>query len=527
MGNVQEQIREVFKLWSKEKSPGGQVYVRKNGEMIFEECFGYADIERDVKVTPDTIFHVASVSKQITCMCVLLLWEEGKINLDDDIRVYISDLISFKEPVTVRNMMNNISGIRDQWVLQTYSGVRMNDIITQNDLIYYNKRQKFLNFPPCSQYLYSNTNFVFLSEIVSRISGKSLNEFAAERIFKPLGMDKTFIRANYSDIVENRALSYIDMGDDSYKWLPLNFSNNGATSLHTTAQDFMKWLANFENPTICKAETIAEMIKVPKLTTDNETIYASGLMVEDKNGHKRIGHGGADSGYRAHVYHYPDDNLDIVALSNVENTPMAIAASKIADIVLGNSEPTEKATYKYFQKDSTNKPQVGKFCNIDFVMPCEIFEGKNGYFAKVANKTMPLIHVEGNQYACNYLSDRFYFTEEGPYYEMANTLYKMEPIKDAVFSDKELEELHGLYYSDEIESFYKIVAEGKTAKFIHKRYGSAEIKQINEEVYFCPLEKNLVFKLRRNCAGVIIGFTFMDARVLKLDFNKVSINYFN
>jgi len=527
MSNVQEKIREVFKLWSKEKSPGGQVYVRKGGEMIFAECFGYADLERNIKVAPDTIFHVASVSKQITCMCVLLLWEEGKINLDDDIRVYISDLISFKEPVTVRNMMNNISGIRDQWVLQILSGVRMNDIITQSDLIYYNKRQKSLNFPPCSQYLYSNTNFVFLSEIVSRISGKSLNEFAAERIFKPLGMDKTFIRANYSDLVTNRALSYIDMGDDSYKWLPLNFSNNGATSLHTTAEDFMKWLNNFKNPTICKPETIVEMMKVPELTTDNETNYACGITVENKNGHKRIGHGGADAGYRSHVFHYPDDDLDIVLLSNTENTPMGLAASKVADIVLGLEEPTEKPTYKYFQKDNIVKPQLGKFCNIEFASVGEIFENEGKYFVKLGNKTMPLIHVEGNQYACNYLSEKLYFTEEGPYLESVNALFKLEEIKDAVFSDKELEELHGVYYSDEIESFYKITTENGKAKLSQKRFGSAEIKQINEDIYFCPLEINLIFKLKRNSAGVINGLTFMNARVLSFDLHKATINYNN
>lgn len=261
---MKKQIDEIFHLWQNGVCPGGQVLIRQGGQFVYDRCFGYADIENRLPVTDDSVFHVASVSKQLTVFAVLLLQEDGLLDIDKDVREYIPELIRFDEPVTVRNLINNDSGIRDIWTLEMARGVRIDDTITQKDAITIIASQTQLNFPPETQYMYSNSNFVLLAEIAEKVSGKSLNDFLRERVFGPLGMTSTVIRDRYWQRIDNRARSFWDNGTEYFHSV-LNYGSYGSTSLHTTAHDFMKWMDNYKNPKVCKKETIDIMMTVPKL----------------------------------------------------------------------------------------------------------------------------------------------------------------------------------------------------------------------------------------------------------------------
>ncbi len=217
---MEKKFDALFTEWNKGICPGGQVLVRKDDKIIYKKNFGYADLENKIPVTDDTVFHIASVSKQVAVFCIMLLHEDGKLDIDHDIRKYIPDLVNFEEPVTIRNMINNVSGIRDQWALLMQTGVRIKDSITQKDALSLIAKQKHLNFKPLAEYLYSNSNFTLLAEIAERVSGKSLNEFATERIFKPLNMNKTFFKDSYRKRVPNLALSYFNIDREKYAYEP-------------------------------------------------------------------------------------------------------------------------------------------------------------------------------------------------------------------------------------------------------------------------------------------------------------------
>src|SRR5450756_2544946 len=128
-----QKIDALFQLWRQDLCPGGQILVRQKGKVLYENCFGYANLEHQIPITPETVFHVASVSKQVTALAILLLQEDGKLNIDDDVRHYLPELIQFAEPVSLRQMMNMVSGIRDQWLALIYHGVRIDDTITMRD----------------------------------------------------------------------------------------------------------------------------------------------------------------------------------------------------------------------------------------------------------------------------------------------------------------------------------------------------------------------------------------------------------
>ena len=514
MEAITARVREIFALWQEGRCPGGQIYVVKDGQTIVNESLGYADLERQVPNTEDTIFHVASVSKQITCMSALMLWEQGKLDVTADIRAYIPDLIAFEEPVTVLDIMHNISGIRDQWNLQMLAGVRMGDIITQADLLALNARQRSLNFPPRTEYFYSNTNFVFVAEIIHRISGLTLPRFAKKYIFEPLGMSQTFIRETYTDMVENRALSY-EWAPEGFKWVPLNFSNWGATSLHTTAKDFSAWLAHFMNPTLCKPETIAKMCEVPKLIDDAKSVYACGVMCDSYKGHRRITHDGADAGYRASAHCFPDDNLTVMVTANVPNLILAEQVGKVVDAVLGLPE-TAPADALY--DAAVAAPVPGGYFIPAFMTLVGIEVNDAGAVAILDGVCHRLIHEGGNRYLIDGLPARIYFRDGKPWMNPALPT-ELLPHAPAVFGPEQQTQLAGTYYSDELQALYTLEIDGDGLALSHWRMGRGRLVALPDGTFVAPLERHLKLKLDAE-RGTL---TLLGERVRAVTLEKVEI----
>jgi len=514
MESITARVQEIFALWQKGRCPGGQIYVVKDGNVIVNEALGYADLEREVENTEDTIFHVASVSKQITCMSALMLWEQGKLDIEADIRAYIPDLVAFSEPVTVLDIMHNISGIRDQWNLQMLAGVRMGDIITQGDLLALNKRQRSLNFPPRTEYYYSNTNFVFIAKIIHRVSGKTLPQFAKEHIFQPLGMHQTFIRETYTDLVENRALSYECVGS-GFKWVPLNFSNWGATSLHTTAKDFSTWLAHFINPTLCAPKTIAKMCEVPTLVDNAKSIYACGVMCDSYKGHRRITHDGADAGYRASAHCFPDDNLTVMVTANVPNLILAEQVGKVVDAVLGLPE---NAPADALYEEAIAQPVPGSYFVPGLMSLLDIELTESGPVAIMGGRPHKLLHETGNRYILEDMPARIYFRDGKPWMNPALPT-ELLPYTPATFTEQQQSKLAGTYYSDELQALYNLEIDGDGLILSHWRMGQGRLVALTDGTFVAPLERHLKLDIDEIAKTI----TIQGERVRAVQLHKVEI----
>jgi CubicO group peptidase (beta-lactamase class C family) len=255
---LRDTIDSIFKDWSHPDSPGASVAVIQHGKILFDGAYGRANLEYDAPFTPDTPIHVASVSKQFTAMALVLLEEDGKLHLDDDIRTHLPELPDYGHVITIRHLLNHTSGIRDQWESLAIAGWSLQDVITQEQILRVLFRQKELNFPPGTRHLYSNGGFTLAAEIVARISDRTFPEFCHERIFGPLEMEHTHFHQDLTQIVPDRAYCY--GGEPGhYVIIPLNYSNVGATSLFTTASDLVVWLDNFRAPKIGTASRRQEM----------------------------------------------------------------------------------------------------------------------------------------------------------------------------------------------------------------------------------------------------------------------------
>ena len=184
-------VDAIFADLSTPASPGCALGVYRDGKIIYSKGYGLANIEEDVHITPQTVFDVASISKQFTAASILLLQQQGKLRLDEDVRKYIPELPDYGKKITIRHMLNHTSGLRDYVELFLLAGLNSDNVTTDDDALGIITRQKALNLPPGSEWLYSNSGYFLLSLIVKRVSGKTLKEFAAENIFQPLGMTHT------------------------------------------------------------------------------------------------------------------------------------------------------------------------------------------------------------------------------------------------------------------------------------------------------------------------------------------------
>lgn len=514
MMELKKQIDQIFYRWDHADTPGGQVAVRHHGKLIYSRCFGLSNMEHRIPVTEDTCFHVASVSKQVTVLSMLLLVEEGKVSLDEDIRTYLPDLVSFKEPVTVRNLMNNNSGIRDQWGLLEMRGIRYTDTISMTDLLETLRPQKHLNFAPGSRYLYSNSNFTLIAEIVRRISGQDLPEFAKERIFEPLGMKHTFIRRGVWDTVHGISSSYSDNGFGTFELSPLNFALWGATSMNTTVWDLLTLLENYHNPTICTRATVEEMKKAPILSDGSVSPYAGGLFAGEHKGHAYIEHSGADAAFRAQVFSFEQDELDIAIVTNTANTPAGIAARKIADLVLGlprDELPQPPA--------NLTEPVAGRyfFTGAEGEGTMEIVQDGDGWAVKRRRGSVPLIADGQGGYQIGYLDEKVYFDANGLLTGIpGKPLTPMQRLEQA--SAQGREELLGKYYSDDLETVTRIYEQDGLLWGWHFRFGAGPLMAVEGDhyVYIQGGDTDLNLHFLRGEQGEPTGFSMECSRCLNM-----------
>ncbi len=211
-----KKVDDLFEQWNKPNSAGVAVSIVRDGKVIYQKGFGTAVLENNVPITPKTIFQSASVSKQFTAFAVLHLANQGKLKLEDDVRKYLSEVPNFGKTITIRHLLNHTSGLRNQAELAAVAGVRLDDVLTQGQVLKIVQRQKELNFTPGEEIVYCNTGYTLLAEIVARVSGKPFRQFTEENIFKPLEMSNTHFHDDYVMVVPNRASSYFQIGEGRF-----------------------------------------------------------------------------------------------------------------------------------------------------------------------------------------------------------------------------------------------------------------------------------------------------------------------
>jgi CubicO group peptidase (beta-lactamase class C family) len=325
--------------WDRPGSPGAAIALVRDGEVVYARGYGLANLEYGIPITPASVFHIASISKQFTAFAIGLLAQQGKLSLDDDIRRHLPEVPDFGATITIRHLIHHTSGLRDQWELLAMAGWRLDDVITREHILKMVEHQQELNFAPGTEHLYSNTGYTLLAEIVARVSGQSFPEFAEERIFRPLGMTRTHFHDDHQRVVPGRAYSYSPDRAAGWRYMPLNYANVGATSLFTTVEDLAKWDRNFFTGEVGGAGLLEEMLTRGRLRNGRSLPYAHGLMWGNYRSLITLGHTGADAGYRTAYLRFPEQRFSVIVLSNLSTFNPVRLAQQIADVSLASEMP--------------------------------------------------------------------------------------------------------------------------------------------------------------------------------------------
>lgn len=332
-------VDEIFAEWKSQESPGCTVAVAENGHTQLSRGYGMADLEHDVPITPATIFEAGSVSKQFTATAALLLVQQGKLALTDDVRKYVPELPDYGKPLTIDHLLHHTSGLRDWGAVAGVSGwPRGTRIHTHAHMLDIASRQKALNYEPGAEFSYTNTGYNLLAVIIERITGQSFAEFTRQQIFEPLGMKHTSWRDDFTRIVKGRAIAYVKEKDGFHNEMPFeNVHGNGG--LLTTVDDLLLWNENFTHGKVGGPALLAALQRRGRLNDGREIEYAGGLFMTSYDGLPEVSHGGATAGYRAFLARYPEQRLSVAVLCNLGNIDPSTLAHRTADLFLAGKKP--------------------------------------------------------------------------------------------------------------------------------------------------------------------------------------------
>ena len=366
---LEVKVDQLFAEWSNSDSPGAALAVTKDGKIIYKQGYGMANLEYDIPITPATIFDIASVSKQFAAFTIATLAHEGKLSLDDDIRGHLPDVPDFGDTITIRHLLHHTSGLRD-WVQSlVIAGVAMEDVISFKHILKMARHQKALNFEPGAAYLYSNTGYNLLAEIVERVTGDSFREWTNAHIFKPLAMTNSHFHDDHQMILKNRAYSYQATENGGFKHAVNNTTALGSSSLYSTVEDLAKWTLNFDNTQIGEQIVIDQMHERGVLNNGEQISYAFGLNIGEYRGLKTVGHSGSWRGFQSHLIRFPEQKFGVVILCNLDTFNPLHLAEKVADLYLADvlapveaaSKPEKAAPAEGIKSEPLTPEQLTEF----------------------------------------------------------------------------------------------------------------------------------------------------------------------
>ncbi|MGD1844295.1 MAG: serine hydrolase domain-containing protein [Salibacteraceae bacterium] len=357
-----EQLDQQLARYVEEGDPGLAVGVIQNGQTVYQRYLGYADLNHGIKIDAQTRFNIASNAKQFTALCILQLNEQGKLQLDDDIRKYLPDLYpNIEQPITISQLLNHTSGIRDVYDLWALTGKTWwKSFVDNDDAIALISAQQELNFPPGTARIYSNSNYILLTAIVKKIIGEAFEE-VSNALFAQLDMPSTGFQTDYMAVVPHKARPYGNWG--TWKEFPSITETHGDGALFTTLEDQLQWEKILQqNDGKYLSKTLLAQTQSP---VANTTAPNSGFGVDfgTYRDMKYTYHDGSTGAYKATFLRFTEKNLSIVLLTNNWTVPPHYLAQQLADLMFGLDKQQYPTQPNKVEKLADFKMLVGSYQN--------------------------------------------------------------------------------------------------------------------------------------------------------------------
>ena len=519
-GNPQQFSTKVDRLFAgriSKSAPGVAVVVTQKGKPIFERCYGLADVEQKIPITPTTMFNLASVAKQFTAFAILLLEKEGKISLEGDVHKYLPELPHYSKPVTIRNLLNHTSGIWEYYsAMVYYCGYNLDDHFTLDEDMELLKRQKDLLYEPGSQWSYCNANYLLLAQVVEKVTGSTFQEWTKRHIFDPLGMKNSFFMKNSSQIIVRKAEPYRKRNGELVKDIGPWTNAVGMGYLFTNIEDMILWMDNFRTMKVGGKAVISKMFQKTRLNDGSESFYGFGLGILARSGKQIIGHSGQTAGYKTAMIYCPELELGITILANERSIDSEGLVNTIFDLYTGKDVTAQAAAEKKSEFLPLDTASAARYAG--------------GYIVEGANAKLA-VNVGDGYLHCAFFGmgeDYFYPLSEKSYANRSRVnLVDFEEGKggspgkaflsihgkkmtanrivlDAEDLEAKIPSYLGDYYSSTFGVVYSVHSEKGRIVMNQRRYGDMRMQQIGADEFFFELG---FVKFNRNQQGDVTGFT--------------------
>lgn len=518
-------IDEMFS-WATQESPGCAVAVSQHGRLVVNRTYGLADLQRKIPLTPTSVFDAGSIQKQFTAAAVLLLVEEGRLSLSDDVREHIPELPDYGHTITLDHLLTHTSGVRD------WTGI-LPMAADDPDALTLTLRQRGLEFAPGNEWSYSSSGYELLKEIVARASGMPFADFTRQRLFEPLGMRMTEYRQRMRDGIENLAPAYRSAGETWTRHMLID-NERGGGALLTTASDLVIWNDALTHGLL--GELVTEKLQEPARLNNGRTVgYARGLYLDSNRGGSVVWHSGGAAGYSALVARYPEQGLSVAITCNADGRAQTAYARRIFDLFV---PPGVVAIGGRAEAPSPN-PETAAVAGVDLTGRAGLFLGADGGrpLRVIVNSGRlgvagvgPLVPMAGDRFrnprgTLSFLSqaefelrflsqDRLELTTE----DGDTTIYRRA--RPHTLSPADLGAFAGNYESDEIGTVVRISAgEGVlAARLEHAPENALEFRAVDRDTFMLSL---VSIRFVRDDAGNVIGFDYSNPAVRSVRFTRL------
>lgn len=527
-----DKVDKLFAQYDKAGSPGCALGIIKDGRLVYARGYGSANLDYDIPLSADSVFYIASTSKQFTAASIALLMQQGKLSLDDSLRKYVPEIPEYSAPITIRHLVHHMSGLRDYLALWDLAGERYENVHSTADAIAMIARQKALNFRVGDEYLYSNSGYLLLAEIVKRVSGKSLREFAQEQIFGPLGMTSSHFHDDRTLVVKNRVVSYSARGEGKFSTHVGNFELVGDGGLMTCVADLAKWDQNFYNPQVGGEAFLKQVQTVGKLNNGEALDYAFALRIAPYKGLRTVSHGGSLAGYRTELMRFPDQNFSVVCLCNVDNANPSRLVGQVAEIYLadeiakasGNKAAAKREFITLSEKELAEKTGSYRTTDTNQVVKISqregrlVFEGAGPQYRMGPVSATEFRAVEESQE----ITAKFEALGGQSRFKLQVTVGTQKPLAYVSYQPvtptaSQLQEYAGSYYSPELAATYDLISKNGKLMLMRKNSNEMELEPVIGDVF---RTRGMVLEFARGKDRRVSHFSVNAGRVRGLRFEK-------
>ena len=514
------QIDSIFSF-ATPSTPGCAVGVSQRGNVIVNRAYGLANVERRVPLSQSSLFDIGSTQKQFTAASVLLLVEDGRLALTDDIRKHLPDLPDYGHRVTVDHLLTHTAGIRD-WTGLLPLAPEGTDVVS---LIH---RQRGLNFVPGQEWSYSSSGFELAKEIVARVSGMSFAEFTRKRLFEPLGMKSTAYVPDIMQAGPNAALGYQKEGTGWKQYMRLG-NNRGGGAIASTAGDLVTWTDALASGKLGKFVT-TKIQEPARLANGRKLGYARGLMVDSTPGGLVVSHSGGAAGFSTWMGHVPEHGLSVAVSCNFDPVSATDLARRVADLYL---PPLPASARAEAAAATAGAPGVDP-------------SGRAGlYFDERSGEPMRLVVNDGRLRIANgpplvaLAQDRFRPPRPTLFFRSQADVELVFPSNDRLEvrakdgeraryrrahpwtpTAADLQSVDGRYESTELGTVFEIVPGGDalTMRFERTPEKALELTPVERDTYMRSL---MIVRFRRDASGKVVGFDYGNPVVRNISFTRL------